>query len=320
MTLETTTTRVQYNGDDSTVSFPVTFVFWNLDDPQATLADSDGVETTWVRGTHYTMAGGSGSSGTLTVITTPTDYTPATGETLTIRSDLANTQPSPLPLGGPLPTTILELQLDQIVRQVQQLSEVVSRAIVLKISSAESDITLADLAGNAAKFAQVNTAEDGLGYATVTSLGIITDPVPVANGGTGSITAATALTALAAAGTGIVNTFTKTQLWTKGGDLTSASPLVLGTDGNYFDVAGTTGFSQITCTAGTLFMLQFDSALTMTDGANLDLGGANIITAAGDRGIFFAVADNTAELIAPFKHESRQRIINSGAKIGVTAG
>jgi len=202
MTLETTTTRVQYNGDDSTVSFPVTFVFWNLDDPQAILADSDGVETTWVRGTHYTMVGGNGSTGTLTVITSPTDYTPATGETLTIRSLLANTQPSPFPLGGPFPTPVLEQQLDQIVRQVQQLSEVVSRAIVLKISSAESDITLADLAGNAAKFAQVNTAEDGLGYATVTSLGIITDPVPVANGGTGSITAATALTALAAAGGG----------------------------------------------------------------------------------------------------------------------
>ncbi len=319
MTLKTATARVQYNGDDSTIIFPITFVFWDFDETQATLVDSDGVETTWVRGTQYTISGGSGTTGTLTVITSPTDYTPATGETLTILSDLANTQPSPFPLGGPFPSPVLEEQLDQIVRQVQQLSEQVGRSFKLKISSAESDITLADLAGNAGLLQQVNPAEDGFQYASIVALGAVTLPVPVANGGTGSTSAATALTALAAAGTGIINTFTKTQIWKKGGDLTSASPLVLGTDGNYFDVAGTSGFSQITCTAGTLFMLQFDGALTMTDGAGLDLGGVDITTVANDRGLFFATADNTVVLLV-FKHESRQRIINSGAKIGTIAG
>lgn len=321
MTLTSTTNRVQYSGDGSVTSFAVTFVFWALDDPQLILTvDSTGVETTWTRGTQYTLSGGSGATGTVTVITSPTDYTPATGETLTIRSLLANTQPTDLPLGGDLSSDDLEQQLDQIVRQVQQLSEQVGRSFKLNTTSSESGITLADLKDNAGKFAQVNTAEDGLQYALATSAGTITDPVPVANGGTGSITAAAALTALVAAGTSISNTFTKTQIWTKGADIASASPLVLGTDGNYFDVTGTTGFSQITCTAGTFFMLQFDGALTMTDGANLDLGGTNIVTAAGDRGIFFAVAANTAELIAPFKHESYQRTYNGGAKHGLTAG
>lgn len=320
MTLTSATSRVQYNGDDSTVSFPVTFVFWALDDPKLTLTvDSTGVETTWTRGTQYTMVGGSGAKGTATIITSPTDYTPATGETLTINSDLAYTQPTDIPAGGSLPSGPVEQQLDQMVRQIQQLQEIVGRAIVLKLSSAESDVNIEDLSGNTAKFLQVNTAEDGFTYATVTSLGIITDPVPVANGGTGSTTAPNALTALAAAGTGITNTFTKNQVWTKGGDLNSASPLVLGTDGNYWDVAGTTGFSQITCTAGTLFMLQFDGILTMTDGANLDLGGTNVVTAAGDRGLFFATAANTAQLIA-FKHESYQRTYNGSAKHGLTAG
>ncbi len=320
MTLETTITRVQYDGDDSTISFPTTFVFWDLDGPQAILADSDGVETPWVRGTQYTMLGGLGLSGTLTVITSPTDYTPATGETLTIRSDLDNTQPSSFPLGGPIPTAVLEQQLDQIVRQVQQLSEEVDRSIRLKISSSESDVSIDDLSGNTAKFVRVNTAEDGLDFATVLPAGSVAIPVAVNEGGTGTTTAAVALTNLAAAGTGISNKFSKTQIWTKGGDLVSASPLVLGTDGNYFDVTGVVGFSQITCTAGTWFMLQFDDALTMTDGANLDLGGADIITAAGDRGIFFAVATDTAELVVPFVHEARQRLINTGAKIGTTAG
>ncbi len=105
----------------------------------------------------------------------------------------------------------------------------------------------------------------------------------------------------------------------RGKDLISAAPLVIGTDGNYFDVIGTVGFSQIICIANTFFMLQFDDILTMTDGANLDLGGANIVTATGDRGIFFAVATNLAQLLS-FKHESYQRVINTGAKIGTTAG
>jgi hypothetical protein len=298
MTLTDSTNRVQYTGDGSTTSFAITFVFWDADDPQVTHADSSGTETTWTRGTQYTITGGSGATGTLTVVTSPTDYTPALNETLTIKSNLANTQPTSLPAGGELPSGTLEQQLDQIVRQLQQFSETVGRSITLKISSTENDVTIEDLDGNTGKFAQVNAAEDGFTYASVTSSGTITDPVPVANGGTGSTSAATAITALGAAGTGVSNTFTKNQVWNKGSDLSSASPLVLGTTGNYFDVTGTTGFSQITCTSGTLFMLQFDGALTMTDGSNLDLAGANIVTVAGGRGLFFAVATNKAQLLA----------------------
>jgi len=111
-------------------------------------------------------------------------------------------------------------------------------------------------------------------------------------------TVAAMVTTLGAASLSVAQIFTKIQRFTKGGDIASASPLVLDTDGNYFDVTGTTGFSQITCTAGDLFMLQFDGALVMTDGANLDLGGDNITTAAGDRGLFYAIATNTAQLIS----------------------
>ena len=69
----------------------------------------------------------------------------------------------------------------------------------------------------------------------------------------------------------------------KGGDLTSADPLVIDTDGNYFDVTGTTNFTAMTVAANRQFTLQFDGALTMTHHAtNLDLPSeANITTAAG---------------------------------------
>ncbi len=80
----------------------------------------------------------------------------------------------------------------------------------------------------------------------------------------------------------------------KGGDIASASPLVIDTDGDMFDVTGTTSFSAMTVAANRLFILQFDGALTMTDGASLSLPqGNNITTAAGDRGVFYSTATDT---------------------------
>ena len=86
----------------------------------------------------------------------------------------------------------------------------------------------------------------------------------------------------------------------KGGDLTSASPLVVDTDGEYFDVTGTTGFAAMTVGAGRQFTLQFDGALIMTHHAtNLDLPGeANITTVAGDVAVFQSTGTNTVQCIS----------------------
>ena len=85
----------------------------------------------------------------------------------------------------------------------------------------------------------------------------------------------------------------------KGGDIASASPLVIDTDGDYFDVTGTTGFAAMTVAAGKQFTLQFDGALVMTHHAtNLDLPGeANITTAAGDVATFQSTAANQVQCI-----------------------
>ena len=80
----------------------------------------------------------------------------------------------------------------------------------------------------------------------------------------------------------------------KGGDIASASPLVIDTDGGYFDVTGTTGFSAITVAANRLFTLQWDGIVTVTHGAALVLpGGANLTTAAGDVWTCYSTAANT---------------------------
>jgi hypothetical protein len=85
----------------------------------------------------------------------------------------------------------------------------------------------------------------------------------------------------------------------KGGDIASASPTVIDTDGDYFNVTGTTGFSAFTVAANRLFTLQFAGALTMTHHAtNLDLPGeADITTAAGDVAQFFSTGANTVQCV-----------------------
>ena len=86
----------------------------------------------------------------------------------------------------------------------------------------------------------------------------------------------------------------------KGGDIPSASPLVIDTDGGMFDVTGTTGFSAMTVAAKRLFILQFDGVVTLTHGAGtLDLpGNANITTAAGDSMLCYATAANVVRVLS----------------------
>lgn len=68
----------------------------------------------------------------------------------------------------------------------------------------------------------------------------------------------------------------------KGADVASATTTTLGTDGNFFDITGTTGITSIAAmTAGLIVFLQFDGVVTVTDGSNLKLNG-NFTSAAGD--------------------------------------
>jgi hypothetical protein len=104
----------------------------------------------------------------------------------------------------------------------------------------------------------------------------------------------------------------------KGGDITSASPLVLDTDGDYFDVTGTTNFAVITTAADRQFTLQFDGVLTMTHHAtNLDLPGeANITTAAGDVATFQSTAANQVQCINYTRADGTAIVGASGVTLG----
>ena len=85
----------------------------------------------------------------------------------------------------------------------------------------------------------------------------------------------------------------------KGADISSANSITVGTDGNYFDITGTTQINGLVVAANRHFFLQFDGALVLQhNSSDLDLPGeANITTAAGDVAEFFSTATNDAQCV-----------------------
>jgi hypothetical protein len=131
MTLNTTDSKVAYAGDGSTTVFAVPFKFLADGDVEALLRDdTTGAESGWTENTQYALTGaGNDSGGTLTVTTSPTDYTPQSGETLVIRRNAAEVQGAAFPAGGAFPSATIETALDRLTMLVQQHSEAITRTL-----------------------------------------------------------------------------------------------------------------------------------------------------------------------------------------------
>jgi len=85
----------------------------------------------------------------------------------------------------------------------------------------------------------------------------------------------------------------------KGADVASADEITLGTDGNYFDVTGTTAINHINNSgwqSGSVVILQFDASVTVTHNAGSPAGSeASILLSGG--GNFSATANDTLMLV-----------------------
>ncbi len=103
--------------------------------------------------------------------------------------------------------------------------------------------------------------------------------------------------------------------WTQGADVISATDLLINIPGNEFDVTGTTTIATLaTKGIGTVVVLQFDAALTLAhDAANLDLGSADIVTAASDVAVFYEYASADWRLISYTYAADRRRVDSTGA-------
>lgn len=284
MTVTTSTARVVHNGNGTTTQFAVPFRFLENAQVAVFLRDAAGIQTLWTENTQYTLAGADlAAGGTLTVNTSPTDYTPATGERLVVIRAVPITQETDYVENDPFPAETHERTVDKLTMVNQEQTERLDRTFTIPETDAYAGSFV--LPGDVER-ANRFLAFDALGGPTV-AVGTTPTTTPVSafmESLLSSADASSVRTQIDAAALGTANVFTKTQTWKLGVDVASASALALG-DGNIFTITGSNAITSIgTKGVGTLVLLRFAAALTLThDNDNIELQtGANITTAAGD--------------------------------------
>lgn len=142
MTVSSTTVKSgPYNGNGSTTNFAVNTKYTAKSEVSVIVTSSAGVETTKTLDTHYTLTD-PGDSGTAAFITSPTDFRPQTGETVTIITTLAQTQATDLTVGGAFSATVIEGAFDKLTRLVQQIAEKVTRSPKLRQTTTTGEVAL----------------------------------------------------------------------------------------------------------------------------------------------------------------------------------
>lgn len=161
MTVSSSTSKVQYNGNGSTTVFAYTFKIFDQDDLTVIIRSASGTETTQTITTHYTVSGvGADGGGNVTMLTAP-----ASGETITILREQPLTQGLDLVPNDPFPANSIEDALDKLTFMVQSHSEELDRAIK---ASRTNTITSTEFTVSAADRANKIFAFDGSGELSVT--------------------------------------------------------------------------------------------------------------------------------------------------------
>lgn len=139
MTIQNTTIRKAgpSQGNGVTTVFPFTFKVFTTADILVTYLDASSVESVLVLTTNYTVSlnadQNTSPGGSVTLLVAP-----ATGTYITLTSQVTNTQTLALTNSGGFYPESINNALDRTVIQVQQLAEVVSRCIVVAVSSTQT--------------------------------------------------------------------------------------------------------------------------------------------------------------------------------------
>jgi len=133
-----------YNGNGATTVFPYEFKIFAAADLLVTEVDLDGVETTLIEGTDYTVDGVlSDDGGDVTLTTALTgDGTDSGSHKLTIRRVLDATQTMNLRSQGKISAEVLERACDRAVMLIQQLADENARSIRLPESEVGGSHTI----------------------------------------------------------------------------------------------------------------------------------------------------------------------------------
>ena len=128
MTVSSTTTKVSYNGDNSTTVFAYTFKIFDDDDITVILRTvATGTESVQTKTTDYSVSGvGNTNGGNITFVTAP-----ASGVTVVLLRETAQTQTTDYTPNDPFPASSHEDALDKITLTVQDQQEELNRALKL---------------------------------------------------------------------------------------------------------------------------------------------------------------------------------------------
>lgn len=227
MTAVTTTSRDVNTGNGATSAFPTSFAFFDATDLVVTqVDDATSVETILVLNTNYTVTGGDNSTGTVTL----TAGALAVGQTLVIERQLPQTQQVDYQTNDPFPAEVQERALDRLTYLVQQVTDVVNRALVLPITATVQNLLIPTPEQD--KILVGNAAETGWENKTLAELGSPAETLPlgITKGGTGNITAAAARLGLEVPWSQLkaVTTTAVTLLSSENGALVAASPVTAG--------------------------------------------------------------------------------------------
>jgi hypothetical protein len=154
MTVSSELNRKEYAGDGVTTAFatsPVVF-FDSADLKVYVVTTATGAATLQTITTHYTVSGGSGSTGTVTMVTAPTS-----AQTLVIVRDVAATQSSDFVNNDINDAEVLEDALDRLTMLAQQNATTADRALRVADSDPASVETEMVTTGKAGYYVRLNT-------------------------------------------------------------------------------------------------------------------------------------------------------------------
>lgn len=237
-----------YDGNNSTTVFAFAFKVFAQSDLRVVTTTAS-VETVQALTTNYTVSLNADQDtypgGTVTMLTAP-----ATGTTLTITSDVPNTQPVELVnLGGFYPTVINDA-LDRATIQIQQLNDANDRSIKIPVSS-EGSVSVELPAPEASKYLRWNSGATALENAT-------------ASGGGSSVWLLTGLDAYYTAGNVGVGTASPTVKFEVNGNVKITGDIAF----NSVSLLSTSGAPEgaITASPGSLFMSTGGAAYVKASG------------------------------------------------------